>query len=155
MLVYLWARKHRLIILREEFPARSWKPNWIGNPISPTAGGKCPPPLPQRKALPGLRQSPGAPPDPSAAAGGGRGTPNGALLPLRLFLLGVHTDTGGSGTLPHTAVTWQGSLLGGRGGERKQPFSPFSFVCNWDRLQAQSLKSLLRCFRAKVNSPHH
>lgn len=43
----------------------------------------------------------------------------------------------------------------GRGGERKQAFSPFSFVCNWDRLQAQSLKSLLKCFRAKVNSPQH
>ncbi|XP_041279965.1 LOW QUALITY PROTEIN: protein SOGA3 [Onychostruthus taczanowskii] len=49
---------------------------------------------PAVKALPGFRQSPGAPPSLSGAAGGGRGTPKGALLPLRLFLLDVRTGTG-------------------------------------------------------------
>lgn len=41
-LVYLWARNHHLIILREEFPARE-----------PKAEGKCPPPLPPRRRCQG------------------------------------------------------------------------------------------------------
>lgn len=142
MLVYRWVRNYHLIILREEFPARK--------PSLPTAGGKCPHPLPPRRHCRGWGRAQQLP-RPCQLLQDPKEGPQRGTATLEAILAGCSKK---QVTLPHTAITRRGSLLGGREGRGKQAVPPFFFVCNWERLQAQSLKSFLRCSRAKVNSLH-
>lgn len=153
MLVYLWAQNPQLIIPREEFPARK--------PSLPPAGakGRAGAPLPPaEEALSGAEAEPRTSPGPASCCRRNEEAPNPSTASPEPVLAGClrrHADTGGSRTLPRTAIRWKYSLLGGQGkGKESKPSFLLFFVSIWERLQARSLKSHLRCFRAKTNSPH-
>lgn len=148
MLVYLWAGNPLLISPGGEFPA--------GKPSLPPSWSTVPgQPHPPEKALLGAEAEPRTSPGPASCCRRKEKDPKPGTAPPSMFLPGVPADTQVGPGHPGTAIGWKYSLLGGQGKERSESlFSLLFFVSVWERLQAPSLKSHLRCFRAKVNSPH-